>query len=38
MLRARVQVENRALERLGGAQGRTHPIAAVHRVTDRERG
>ena len=38
MLRARRQVENRALERLGGNQDRIHPITAVHRVTDRERG
>ena len=38
VLRARLQVENEALERLGGGQDRTHPNAAVHRVTDRERG
>ena len=35
VLRARVQVENRALEQRGdGGQDRTHPNAAVHRVTD----
>ena len=38
MLRARRQVENRALERPGGNQDRIHPITAVRRVTDRERG
>ncbi len=38
VLRARLQVENRALEALGGGQDRTHPNAAARRVTDRERG
>ena len=38
VLRARLQVENEALEKLGGGQDRTHRNAAVHRVTDRERG
>ena len=38
VLRARLQVENRALEKLGGGQDRTHPNAAAQRMTDRERG
>ena len=38
VLRARLQVENRALEKLGGGQDRTRPNAAAHRVTGRERG
>ena len=37
VLRARLQVESRALEKLGGGQDRIHPNAAVHRATDRER-
>ncbi len=38
MPRARLQVENGSLEKLGGGQDRTRPNAAAHRVTDRERG